>query len=720
MQTSKKRTKICIAAGLAMIATASGVAFAKSERYTVTAASVPTNGYVETITLQDLKVDHWGTPNSATEKTTDDPIYDGFTATGKYSMPVGTPGQRHLNGAYGAKGSWKYVSSTAGTFGYKFKMDFGDGDFTGCLNFSIGDTAIGIFDDRFATVGKRWNVASTDADRYVEYSKTYTGIQDVSIQYQCVSPTAEDTVDDALGKLYVLTIGADEYQIYHAYDGNSWHPIEFGNYTNEVIDLYQWDYVVTDEWGVPLGGYIADVPLQSLEEKRWGTPNTATQKTTDDPIYDAFSSSGKYSMPSANTGAYQYLAAYSSKGDFAYLSSTAGSYGYKFKMDFGDGDFTGCLYFGIGNTAVGIFDDRVATVGWCGNTASTANGRYATYNKTYTGVQAVSIKYQCVYTDSTASTALGKLYTFTIGEDTYKLYYAYDPNDWDKVAIGNYTNETLDLYRVARDGMSSSRGYSISLDGDIAINCYVDLEDVVTLNENAKFVFTRASGATIEKLVKDAECEGTVYKFKISLPANCVNETVKGQVVVGETKGAEYSYSIQSYANYVLENSSDEALKALVSNMMVYGESAQAYFAGETVATVDANVNQSATTTITGSDANIDIAGATLVLESRTAIRIYFNLKNGATIEDISCKVGTEAVTPVLKNEETQLYYVEVSVAAKDLNREYEISMGGYTLTYCALTYVATVVNTEGANVNLQNLVKALYNYSVAADNYFV
>ena len=172
-------------------------------------------------------------------------------------------------------------------------------------------------------------------------------------------------------------------------------------------------------------------------------------------------------------------------------------------------------------------------------------------------------------------------------------------------------------------------------------------------------------------------------------------------------------------ADYVLENSTNETLKTLVGEMLAYCEAAEAYFAGETVATIDANVEQSATTTITGNDENIAIAGATLVLEAQTSIRIYFNLKNDMAIDNVVCKIGGETVTPVLKNEETQLYYVEVSVAAKDLNTNYEISVGDYTLTYCAMTYVATVVNTNGVNMNLQNLVKALYNYSVAADGYF-
>ena len=512
---TKKRTKICIVAGLAMIATASGVAFAKSERYTVTAASVPTNGYVETITLQDLKVDHWGTPNSATEKTTDDPIYDGFTATGKYSMPVGTPGQRHLNGAYGAKGSWKYVSSTAGTFGYKFKMDFGDGDFTGCLNFSIGDTAIGIFDDRFATVGKRWNVASTDADRYVEYSKTYTGIQDVSIQYQCVSPTAEDTVDDALGKLYVLTIGADEYQIYHAYDGNSWHPIEFGNYTNEVIDLYSTEHMERDSLGMPINSYIKTLETTGLEEGYWGTPKS-DWTVTNSPIYDWFTATGKYTMPYAATGSQstQLYTAWGQAGSWREYYSANG-FAYKFKMNFGDGDFAGCLYLGIANTAVGIFDDRVATVSWANNNASTVDGRYATYNKSYTGVQDVSVRLEGVFLEDTYENLFGKLYTITIGTDEYQLYYDDTLSEKKCIALANYTDENLDLYvwnYVERDenGVPVTATYEeeafLPLEnlhwGNRALGGTVAINDPIfdAFNEPEKYVMETQESGTEPKL----------------------------------------------------------------------------------------------------------------------------------------------------------------------------------------------------------------------------
>ena len=112
---------------------------------------------------------------------------------------------------------------------------------------------------------------------------------------------------------------------------------------------------------------------------------------------------------------------------------------------------------------------------------------------------------------------------------------------------------------------------------------------------------------------------------------------------------------------------------------------------------------------------NVTIAGTTLVLESKTTINVYFTASN---VDALTCKVNGVAVTPI--QTEGGQYVISISgVVSKDLDRVYTVQIGGYTITYCALSYVETTLAQGTDNVALANLVKALYELSVEAEEYF-
>ena len=58
-------------------------------------------------------------------------------------------------------------------------------------------------------------------------------------------------------------------------------------------------------------------------------------------------------------------------------------------------------------------------------------------------------------------------------------------------------------------------------------------------------------------------------------------------------------------------------------------------------------------------------------------------------------------------------------IVSKDLDKVYTITIGGYTITYCALSYVEQTLSGTVENVALANLVKELYSLSVEAEQYF-
>ena len=77
-------------------------------------------------------------------------------------------------------------------------------------------------------------------------------------------------------------------------------------------------------------------------------------------------------------------------------------------------------------------------------------------------------------------------------------------------------------------------------------------------------------------------------------------------------------------------------------------------------------------------------------------------------------------VTPVAVEGQDGHYVISISgIVSKDLDKVYTITIGGYTITYCALSYVEQTLSGTVENVALANLVKALYSLSVEAEQYF-
>ena len=106
------------------------------------------------------------------------------------------------------------------------------------------------------------------------------------------------------------------------------------------------------------------------------------------------------------------------------------------------------------------------------------------------------------------------------------------------------------------------------------------------------------------------------------------------------------------------------------------------------------------------SDGNVTaVLGATLALEYKTMIHVYF------TATDASAIVGAEAVAGA-----DNLYVLKVAVVAKDLGKAQTITIGGYTLTYSAYSYIEATV--DNADAVLYNVLQALYDYSENAKAY--
>ena len=116
-----------------------------------------------------------------------------------------------------------------------------------------------------------------------------------------------------------------------------------------------------------------------------------------------------------------------------------------------------------------------------------------------------------------------------------------------------------------------------------------------------------------------------------------------------------------------------------------------------------------------GANEKITLTGASLVLDSNTAFRLYFTVSDD--IADHSIKLSGNELTPH-ETETVGKYYVDIeNIGAGNLKSDYTVSFdGSYKVTVSAMTYVYNYLKSGMNDENLFNLLRAICAYSDAVD----
>jgi len=277
-------------------------------------------------------------------------------------------------------------------------------------------------------------------------------------------------------------------------------------------------------------------------------------------------------------------------------------------------------------------------------------------------------------------------------------------------------NGSCDICGVCIDGISARlAGYSLSLEGNIGVNFYMELDESVLSDEMAYMQFTLDGKDVLTVMVSDvkeniAEVNGkTYYVFKYCVPVKDMQTEITAQMVLGDgSKGTLYTYTIEEYANYILdsENGYDGVTIALVNAMLNYGDYAKAYFAGETLAGTEAMTEVTAEVLkkfekYVMRDFTDIYYGSSLLLKSETILRHYF----------------TEEVEG--STQKGELYYIDIpNIAAHRLHKDVIMDVGEIQIIYSPLSYAYEVLSSEAVEDNLKNLMQAMYLYNEAAKEY--
>ena len=283
-----------------------------------------------------------------------------------------------------------------------------------------------------------------------------------------------------------------------------------------------------------------------------------------------------------------------------------------------------------------------------------------------------------------------------------------------------YTVTAGNTYDTAYgESLYEAAGLSLSTNGDIGVNLYVNnLSEIANANLAGAKVQLTYKGEMQEIALPAAETAGAMagaHKISFAVAPKDINEKITARVVIaGGPMGKAVQYSVADYINSVAEGSEQYAIVQALKN---YCDTAVSYFNAEAeqpaLDETVVDLSQYAPTFVS-SDENVTPYGISLIVEEKTTIRFFFKL----TGEMPAILVDGKSVEAVADGT-AGFYYVDLAdISAKDLDKDFEFQVGDCKVKCCALTYGLSVLGIESDNKTV-NLVKALYAYNQAANNYF-
>ena len=294
--------------------------------------------------------------------------------------------------------------------------------------------------------------------------------------------------------------------------------------------------------------------------------------------------------------------------------------------------------------------------------------------------------------------------------------------------------------------------HSLSLNGDIGVNFYAEVPQA-TADVYATFT---VDGKTVQTPIDlnnfKMSGETKQYKFTCSVAAAQIDTPITGKIVNGAAQSEEFTYSVQTYLTEAQQTMADNAaFMALAGSLATYGYYANALFSYNDGFTRHALFDDSGFAAVTAAsladyeeeiraqENAVIYVGTSLVLRTETAIRHYFRLPAGKTVDDYrflcrDTKDETIDITPVRSG---SYYYVEIPniesanlgsictlAVVPDVSTSQEAQGQNARWKYSAMSYVRKALaryeaNDPAISDELANAVKALTLYYQAADAYF-
>ncbi len=294
----------------------------------------------------------------------------------------------------------------------------------------------------------------------------------------------------------------------------------------------------------------------------------------------------------------------------------------------------------------------------------------------------------------------------------------------------------LNDVKVWMDRTVTFRGADLVLNDDIDVNFYVAVDGYMSESLVAKATMGDGSVKEIPKNDWKLDEAKRCYKFTCDVAAKEMAKEVNVAIYDGDNLVKDCSYSVKEYAETLLAAPEQyEKEIPLIKAMLNYGANAQVYFAKGEETGVLANAvlnegdkdvsvvtveNVSAFVPTSQKNEKMSVAGASLILEAKTTLKVFLKLEDGVHAEDYTATCNGKQLQ-VTKSGDYTCVLVE-NIDAANLNTKYEITLTNntdtFTFTYSPMTYTYNVLKSAKYGEPLKNLVRALYLYNTAAKTY--
>lgn len=323
----------------------------------------------------------------------------------------------------------------------------------------------------------------------------------------------------------------------------------------------------------------------------------------------------------------------------------------------------------------------------------------------------------------------------------------YSSGNWDDVQneAGRFVVCEYDSVQPKQTPVASS----LSLSDNIGFNIYMRISDDVLSDDGAMMIITNSDGKVIKKLISSYETttyqDKPVKKIVSMVPAAKMSGKLSFKILKSDgIESSTYICSVMDYANEMIKKADidNECKKALplVKAMLNYGAYSQIYFGEDNTNLANAILKADNTATIKSEDIiksityseqglfsnkDLEYMGSSLICESDTSLKLYFNNKNKLTEKQIK---GRYDISTLDKNKhdydigvDGSIFWIKIKgIKPAELGNVYGVNLvsdeGSVIVETSPYVYVKKTL--ESGDSRLQNLCKAMWAYGQAAKEY--
>ncbi|MCC8131668.1 MAG: hypothetical protein LIO72_08040 [Ruminococcus sp.] len=276
-------------------------------------------------------------------------------------------------------------------------------------------------------------------------------------------------------------------------------------------------------------------------------------------------------------------------------------------------------------------------------------------------------------------------------------------------------------------------GFSLRLDGAVGVNFYFDTAEMGA-PEGYYLVARIGEGGEEEEICSYSEYTdyvedetGNTYEvncicYTVYVKPNQFSDMIYVYLTDGTSVTDTYEYSVDTYCLEAINKNLEETdlCKALLNYgyyASIYDSESGTNILDDIDGWVDPVAEEWTVDLSSYSGTTTDGVAKTLILGSSVVIRLYLTA-DVADDNDVFTFEGNTLEKYAI-DDEYYSYYIEFKVPARKMSEMLTVSKNGEEFTkYSVLSYVNNVINSDEYDDALKNLCKAIYHYSVAADNY--